>query len=944
MRAAAALLLAVSAAAAEETAAGPARWDDLSRQVIPRIQARNEDFASILREVRKASCTIEVEVRASDSTRSEQGQITYAWEDRDDSGTLTGDEVAVAVGEVSSPRIVPVLGELQKTLARETTGALFGLFAQNHVQCVRIPTGYKLRLEPVKEREVARALGYYLCYLTVGEDYRLESIRAKHDLGGESTTTLKYAERAERLRTTGYRKSLKMPLSQTEQERSDEFTEVEGVPLLSRVVIHSLVTDPDGTLRTDLHCSFRDWRIERRPRPLEPPVPRIPPPPPPPPPATPPGTPPGTPPETPPEGRPPRAARPDFQFRREICRVEEIVVKVAFSPDGRQLAFSPGGTRLLLCDVETGRFGPPLRLGSGDEILSLAWSGDGKLILSGSWNATSKGKVRVHSALGGDTAKWWEEMDTYTGAAAWAPDDSALYLAGVTGRIQILDTNRFEPAGILYVGPMGVADLVFTPRGPAFERQNMRLVVCGRKLLVYDPATLLLVRDCTDVLGGDKWDNVALSWDGALAAVVCRQSGIKSFEVASGRIRSEIRIAEAHATDIAFCPLRGSTLLASSWLDKNVRLFDAGTGEMLQELKAPPTSCVAFSSDGTRIVAGDGGGGLLLWEQGGESPPPPATPPGTTSRGFRPEQDFSADGESIVSVACSPDGKRAALTTGGEHMLLWEIATGRGDAPIAMGQGRGTHVCWAPDGHQMLTSSYLGGACVRNAASGQVLKRLEGAPAMIRWAAWSPDGSRIAACGESGELSLWDAATLAPLPALTADGKGVDTIAFTPFRPGLAAAEVRLVTAGVEKVVVWEAARGSRISELAVGPGNRMPDGVRAQWVAAAISSSGERVALADESSDRIQIHLVRTGERERLLEGHAKPIRALVFSPVVGSDLLVSCGADAKVRVWDGATGECLQILEGHAATVTGAAFTPDGRRLITVSEEGRVRIWVGE
>ncbi|MCZ6545751.1 MAG: hypothetical protein O6913_08615, partial [Chloroflexi bacterium] len=55
----------------------------------------------------------------------------------------------------------------------------------------------------------------------------------------------------------------------------------------------------------------------------------------------------------------------------------------------------------------------------------------------------------------------------------------------------------------------------------------------------------------------------------------------------------------------------------------------------------------------------------------------------------------------------------------------------------------------------------------------------------------------------------------------------------------------------------------------------------------------------------------------------------------------VVTASDDTTARVWDAATGGNLVVLQGHSRGLRAAHFSPDGRRVVTASHDATARIW---
>ena len=72
---------------------------------------------------------------------------------------------------------------------------------------------------------------------------------------------------------------------------------------------------------------------------------------------------------------------------------------------------------------------------------------------------------------------------------------------------------------------------------------------------------------------------------------------------------------------------------------------------------------------------------------------------------------------------------------------------------------------------------------------------------------------------------------------------------------------------------------------------------------------------------------------------GHTDGVKTAMFSP--DGKKIVTASDDNTAKVWDAATGVLLEDLKGHTSYVKAASFSPDSRKIVTASVDKTAKIW---
>jgi WD40 repeat protein/serine/threonine protein kinase len=591
------------------------------------------------------------------------------------------------------------------------------------------------------------------------------------------------------------------------------------------------------------------------------------------------------------------------------------VTSVAFSPDGRRIVTGSFDRTAKVWDAGTGRELLTLR-GHERWVTSVAFSPDGKRIITGAgeWSGPDKmpGEAKVWDAATGQEVLALEGHTDCVWNVRFSPNGKRIVTGSEDQTARVWDAATGQEILTL----KGHAGAV---RSVAFSSDGRRIVTGGEDFMakVWAAETGQEILTLKGHAGGVR--SVAFSPDGRRIVTASGDRTAKVWDAGPGR---EILMLNEHTepvTSVAFSP-DGRRIVTGSH-DQTTKVWDSATGQEVFTLKghAGYVRSVAFSPNGQRIITASNDQTAKVWDAAAGQEVP-------TLKGHT---DF------VSSIVFSPDSKRMVTGSGDGTAKVWDVE--KGQEVLVLGSVTGWSVAgvwsvaFSPDGQRIVTGSQDQTAKVWDATTGRNLLVLPH-PGVVSSVGFSPDGQRIVTgVGEwdrpdrkPGEAKVWDARTGQELLSLKHTNV-VWSVAFSPDGQRI------LTGSGDGTARLWDAANGAEVLALT---------GHKAAVRSVAFSADGTRIATG--SFDRTaKVWDARTGCELLTLEGHTGYLRGVAFSPdgqriLTGSD-------DRTAKLWEARTGQEVLTLREHTEMVWSVAFSPDGQRVATgiAGVNATVKVW---
>lgn len=498
------------------------------------------------------------------------------------------------------------------------------------------------------------------------------------------------------------------------------------------------------------------------------------------------------------------------------------ITSIAYSSNGRFLISGSNDTTIKVWDVATGAL---IRTLSGhiDTVSTVAWIPNSMNIVSGSWDST----IKIWDATTGLCSVSINASTGFIHTISVSPDGKYILSADADYNLSMWDSSNLKNIRITPL-ESNIFALAYSPDGKTIAAAHDDGTVTIRNAQTH--ALQKTLKGHTEAVY-----SIAFSPDTTTLVTGSYDTTVKIWNTKSSKCIHTLKGHESWVNAVAFS--MDGTIVASGSADSTIKIWNVADGRL--RLNIPTydtlTKSIVFSKVSNELTAGGTNRNVNVY---------------TTLNG-KIIRTFTGYTQRLSNAEFSPEGN--AMLTGSEESsaIIWDLKDMGRVQSFNISKGSSHNAVFSPDGRYFAAAHDLNNSVtVWDSTNGKIYMTLQGHQERINRIIFSPNSKLIASCGWDGLVKIWDISTGMLLQTLKGHQSAVWSVVFTPD-------STHMVSCGEDRT---------------------------------------------------IQVWNVRTGSIEGVMNGHTSAVTDIAISP--DSKKIVSCSLDGSVKIWDLDTKKLLQTI----------------------------------